>query len=111
MRIVIDIPEETYKNTCDEKMLPPDVKNVVEAIKNGTPLRKGHGRLIDGSKLEQFVQLPDMDFNLLAIDIFEAPTIIEADEKGVLEQIAEEQQTLLDTTKAWSKALEHGDIY
>jgi len=30
--------------------------------------------------------------------------------KGVLEQIAEEQKTLLDTTKAWSKALEHGDI-
>ena len=31
--------------------------------------------------------------------------------KGVLEQIAEEQKTLSDTTKAWSKALEHGDIY
>ena len=31
--------------------------------------------------------------------------------KGVLEQIAEEQKTLLDTTKAWSKALERGDIY
>ena len=31
--------------------------------------------------------------------------------KGVLEQIAEDQKTLLDTTKAWSKALEHGDIY
>lgn len=30
--------------------------------------------------------------------------------KGVLEQIAEEQKTLLDTTKAWSKALEHGNI-
>ena len=31
--------------------------------------------------------------------------------KGVLEQIAEEQKTLSDITKAWSKALEHGDIY
>lgn len=31
--------------------------------------------------------------------------------KGVLEQIAKEQETLLDTTKAWGKALEHGDIY
>ena len=31
--------------------------------------------------------------------------------QGVLDQIAEEQKTLLDTTKAWSKALEHGDIY
>ena len=35
----------------------------------------------------------------------------ETKSKGVLEQIAEEQKTLLDTTKAWSKALEHGDIY
>ena len=30
--------------------------------------------------------------------------------KGVLESIAEEQKTLLDTTKAWSKALEHGYV-
>lgn len=42
MKLIIDIPEETYKNTCDEKMLPPDVKNVVEAIKNGTPLEFGN---------------------------------------------------------------------
>lgn len=32
--------------------------------------------------------------------------------KGVLEQIAEKQKTLLDTTKAWSDYIEkHGDIY
>lgn len=74
MQIVIDILEETYKNTCDEKMLPPDVKNVVEAIKNGTPLRKGH--------------------------------VIEADEKGVLEQIAEEQNTLSASVAEWNKAID-----
>ena len=44
MQIVIDISENTYKATCTESMLPPDVKNVVNAIKNGTPLPKGHGR-------------------------------------------------------------------
>lgn len=42
MKLIINIPEETYKNTCDEKMLPPDVKNVVEAIKNSTPLEFGN---------------------------------------------------------------------
>ena len=47
MQIVIDIPEDTYKATCNESMLPPDVKNVVNAIKNGTPLPKGHEDLID----------------------------------------------------------------
>lgn len=38
MQIVIDIPEDTYKATCNESMLPPDVKNVVDAITNGIPL-------------------------------------------------------------------------
>ena len=38
MKLVINIPETTYDATCKGNMLPPDVKNVVEAIKNGTPL-------------------------------------------------------------------------
>ena len=50
MKIVIDIPEDSYKATCDGCMLPPDVENVVQGIKNGTPLPKGHGRLIDADK-------------------------------------------------------------
>ena len=47
MQIVIDIPEESYKATCNGCMLPPDVENVVQGIKKGTPLPKGHGDLID----------------------------------------------------------------
>ena len=38
MKIVIEIPEDTYSATCNGCMLPPDVENVVNAIKNGTPL-------------------------------------------------------------------------
>ena len=38
MQIVIDIPEDTYAATCSGSMLPPDVENVVQGIKNGTPL-------------------------------------------------------------------------
>lgn len=51
MQIVIDIDENSYKATCSGSMLPPDVKNVVNAIKNGIVLSKGHGALIDRSKL------------------------------------------------------------
>lgn len=40
MQIVIDIPEDSYKATCDGCMLPPDVKSVVNAIKNGTQLQE-----------------------------------------------------------------------
>ena len=47
MKIVIDIPEDSYKATCDGCMLPPDVESVVQGIKKGTPLPKGHGDLID----------------------------------------------------------------
>lgn len=47
MQIVINISEETYKATCKGSMLPPDVKNVVQGIKNGILLPKGHGDLID----------------------------------------------------------------
>ena len=45
MKIVIDIPEDTYKAICNGCMLPPDVKNVVRGIKNGISLPKGHGRI------------------------------------------------------------------
>lgn len=38
MKLIIDIPEDTYIATRNGNMLPPDVKNVVEAIKDGTPL-------------------------------------------------------------------------
>lgn len=46
MHIVIDLPEESYKATCNGCMLPPDVENVVQGIKNGTPLPKVRGRLL-----------------------------------------------------------------
>lgn len=38
MKLIIDIPEDSYKSTCNGCMLPPDVKNVVQGIKNGTSL-------------------------------------------------------------------------
>jgi len=47
MHIVINIPEESYRATCDGCMLPPDVENVVQGIKNGTPLPKDRAKIID----------------------------------------------------------------
>jgi hypothetical protein len=44
IELVIKIPEDSYKATCSGLMLPPDVKNVVNAIKNDVSLPKGHGR-------------------------------------------------------------------
>ena len=89
MQIVIEIPEDTYKATCNENMLPPDVRNVVDAIKNGTPLPKGHGRLIDADRFlkrvkkdrehEAYMHSWTADNVLERLDSWYAPTIIEAD--------------------------------
>lgn len=79
MKVIIDIPEESYKATCDGWMLPSDVRNVVQGIKNGTLLPKEHGDLIDRNSIlcddcscEQCGHT-DECFKLLA------PTVIEAD--------------------------------
>lgn len=53
IELVIKISEDSYKATCNGCMLPPDVENIVQGIKNGTPLPKGHGRLIDADELEE----------------------------------------------------------
>ncbi len=35
MKIMIDISKDSYEATCNGRMSPIDIKNVVEAIKNG----------------------------------------------------------------------------
>ena len=82
MKIVIDIPNEKYKR------LPYiDQFSLREYIENGTPLPKGHGRLIDADKLhyvKMLVQNPNNGKHrhivaVRASEINKAPTIIEAD--------------------------------
>ena len=50
MQIVIDIPEEQYvtlnAKSQDEVLTVVDHALLIKAIKDGTPLPKGHGRLI-----------------------------------------------------------------
>lgn len=57
IELVIKIPKESYKATCNGCMLPPDVENVVQGIKNGKPLLKDHEKTIDA-----------IDFAIKAID-------------------------------------------
>ena len=68
IELVIKIPEERYKNIVKQvdKRDYPDM-STGKAIANGTPLPKGHGRLIDADDL--------LDNTCLD----EIPTIIEAD--------------------------------
>lgn len=102
MQIVIDIPEEKYNYV--KKQVAEGIDNPLKVyIANGTPLPKGHGRLIDAdafiakledaSKKQKYKELL-IDDILTVDDVFKAvieslqnkglaegdsPTIIEAD--------------------------------
>ncbi len=78
MKLIIDIPEETYNAVMGDEWIDSEyIYNIINSIQNGTPLPKGHGRLIDADALifnadyyEPLISKRDFDF---------APTIIEAD--------------------------------
>ena len=107
MKIVIDIHEEvkeTFDKADDINFCFYDYNSVIgKAIRNGTPLPKGHGRLIDAdafieklknvSKMQKYKEVLIDDY-LTVDDVFKAiieslqnegltngnaPTIIEAD--------------------------------
>lgn len=80
MQIVIDIPNKAYEKIVKNEYDYGDM-NVI--IQNGTPLPKGHGRLIDASNL---LTVTDYDGEnektyVLYDEIDNAPTIIEADKE------------------------------
>lgn len=84
MKIVIDIPDEQYNDIAEHYNTFPNEwkKWGLQAIKNGIPLPKSHGRLIDADALLKDVRNNSEsyfadDFAREWVDV--APTIIEAD--------------------------------
>lgn len=82
MKIVIDLPEEIMEHMKDNGCLSVVYYNddIAKAIINGTPLPKGHGRLIDAdayidktAECDWLDDIPVDEFNRIT------PTIIEAD--------------------------------
>lgn len=93
MQIVIDIPDRIYKITQNRRLNLVDGEIVENAIKNGTPLPKGHGRLIDANSIYQIVRpIEETDnswgitgetaIRLIHEAFNQAPTIIEAEIKA-----------------------------
>lgn len=88
MQIVIDIPEEDYKRMKEQSMFGR-VDVWKQAIRNGTPLPKGHGRLIDAdAEIKKIQDISDrVKRNAPCLDVYDgeiaamrlATTIIEAD--------------------------------
>ena len=91
MQIVINIPKDVYTRLFDNgiqdnEIAVDDVCEMARALRLGTPLSKGHGRLIDADELYLDIQTDEEmrlgNENLLWIRerIFDyAPTIVEAD--------------------------------
>lgn len=94
MHIVIELSDETYKDIKEENgiyginngLTSRITGKVVGAIQNGTPLPKGHGRLIDADDI-RVIELED-SLHIIQhkkgdeIDVYiDAPTIIEADKE------------------------------
>lgn len=85
MKIVIDIPEEDYKHILHrQREYCITTSKLEDVIAKGTPLPKGHGRLIDADEL-----LTSERPKCIADDVWKeshiykllsnAPTIVEAD--------------------------------
>ena len=76
MELVIKIPEEYYKAL--RKI--PEEKSTTDMliIRNGIPLPKDHGRLIDADALENYIKEDADEWDKYALAYVEdAPTIIE----------------------------------
>jgi hypothetical protein len=53
IELVIKMPEEVYKSIINGKNYISYQEYVEGAIKNGTPLPKGHGRIVDVGKIDE----------------------------------------------------------
>ena len=83
MQIVIDIPEEIIADAKTSPNFFPTYHFGIlwGAVKNGTPLPKGHGRLIDADALANEIPIDVCDGFEVADIIDATPTIIEADKE------------------------------
>lgn len=88
MQIVIDIPEDAYKQIMEFGFLEnTHGKICYKAINNGTPLPKGHGRLIDADELYLSIQTDEQQrlgehLRYVYDEIQSAYTVIEADKES-----------------------------
>ena len=88
MKIVIDIPKDDYKTIIARlknynRAIDDEVRVMANVIAKGTPLPKGHGRLIDADALPlNAIDDANSGRNFIRI----APTIIKADTESEYEE-------------------------
>ena len=94
MKIVIELGDTLYNFIKEHKLMVMDLQTVEKAIKNGTPLPEGHGRLIDADKLllnchcmfERSCNHKNCStcqfYDVAKYEVEESLTILEADKDG-----------------------------
>ena len=88
MQLVINIDDDLYKSiishrykiTYQQKCDYEDLKN---AIEDGVPLPKGHGRLVDADEIDNNIydltRSVDLNYGQISEVVDTAPTIVKAD--------------------------------
>lgn len=79
MEIVIEIPEEEYKSIQDKDFCISYME-MYNAIRNGTPLPKGHGRLVDMDAVLHRIEEPLTKLEFMVR--MSAEKVLEADKEG-----------------------------
>ena len=88
MEIVIDIPDQIYNQLIETGKYLPYQFNTKKAIKEGTPLPKWHGDLIDRDELKkEYPHDEDWEYpvntnSYVVESIDNAPTIIQANKES-----------------------------
>lgn len=85
IELVIKIPEVAHDLLSGKiNTASIDLYSIlIQAVQLGTPLPKGHGRLIDADELYNSLEFPNQQFAKAFKDILnDAPTIIEADKES-----------------------------
>ena len=89
MQIVIDIPEDSYERVMNPDKFYRDIdgEKIRWAVYKGTPLPKGHGRLVEiTNQLEQelftftrYTGIDECPYESATLITDNAPTVLEAD--------------------------------
>ena len=109
MKIVIDINDDDYCDIIGDALIGEfTTREVINAVKNGTPLPKGHGRLIDAdafiakmedaSKRQKYKEL--LIDNILTVDDVLKAVIESLQNKGLANG---DTPTIIDADKSESE--------
>ena len=87
IELVIKIPDVIYEGVKMDRVLDTSIMIVLDTVKNGTPLPKGHGRLTDLDKIIDFT------YNTYGINSGKCMT---KDNEDIIDYIYNKAETIIE---------------